>query len=464
MATPRMCLTYPLHILAAFAAAVVLCGLPQALYAAQVIYTPSVDLRGTYDDNSFFSSAEDDDDEGDYEVRLTPALSVERSTERHQTSADLSYDIVRYMREDDRDRIDHNYGLSHSYAASPRWTLSFDGSYRRASSFETVLEEEGFIVREGLLQIFSVAPSAVYSLSERQSLSMYVSLQGNRYENNDNFDSLSYGPGLTYRYILSERTSLDTSLSFLFSQYERDSQTPRIRRGSTSLLDKEERENESVSLSQAINHSFSDRLSVQLGIGGTIRKSTSDEFTGRFVDSETGFFQVPGTTGFVQDLDDVQGSITSGNFTNSNVGTVAAEVEETEDTTLSLSYNAAASYALERGGVNASASRQSYSSAIGETTDNTRVLLNFNYRLLRQLTARVGGGYTQSTRDDNDSDRSSYSINSSLTYRMPKRNLRFSCGYSYTRVEESNSNSNDNPDRNRIFVGIGWYLPVEDPT
>lgn len=441
MATPRMRLTYPLHILAAFAAAVVLCGLPQALYAAQVIYTPSIDLRGTYDDNSFFSSAEDDDDEGDYEVRLTPALSVERSTERHQTSADLSYDIVRYMREDDRDRIDHNYGLSHSYAASPRWTLSFDGSYRRASSFETVLEEEGFIVREGLLQIFSVAPSAVYSLSERQSLSMYVSLQGNRYENNDNFDSLSYGPGLTYRYILSERTSLDTSLSFLFSQYERDSQTPRIRRGSTSLLDKEERENESVSLSQAINHSFSDRLSVQLGIGGTLRKSTSDEFTGRFVDSETGFFQVPGAT-----------------------GTVAAEVEETEDTTLSLSYNAAASYALERGGVNASASRQSYSSAIGETTDNTRVLLNFNYRLLRQLTARVGGGYTQSTRDDNDSDRSSYSINSSLTYRMPKRNLRFSCGYSYTRVEESNSNSNDNPDRNRIFVGIGWYLPVEDPT
>lgn len=98
---------YSKHFSLIIAAVLFLCA--GAAYSADVTITPSISLRGEYDDNVDFSRTNKVDD---YAGTVSPALSIDYVTDRFTMRGQTLFGIVRYADYSEYDRENQNHGLN----------------------------------------------------------------------------------------------------------------------------------------------------------------------------------------------------------------------------------------------------------------------------------------------------------------------------------------------------------------
>jgi hypothetical protein len=186
--------------------------------AAEVTWNPSVDARLKYDDNINFSSRYAEQD-WIYEIR--PGLEWRRRTDQNDFSLSARLLGQKFDTHSDLDTLDQYYRLNASSRVRPTVTLSFDGRYRKDTTQDNELSEEGMRLWREDRKEYRLKPSMLWQATERSSWEVALPFRQVNYEGDDNEDYKTSRTILTYSYLLADdRTSIFVEPDFYYEDYE----------------------------------------------------------------------------------------------------------------------------------------------------------------------------------------------------------------------------------------------------
>lgn len=214
--------------------------------AAEVTWNPRVDARVKYDDNINFSSRYAEHD-WIYEIR--PELKWRRRTDQNDFSLSARLLGQKFDTHSDLDTLNQYYRLEASSQVGPTLTLSFDGRYRKDTTLDSELFEEGVRLQREDRKVYRLEPSMYWQATERSSWEMALPFRKVNYEGDDNDDYRTAGISLTYTYLLADdRTYVYVNPSF-------------------SDADFDDGETNSYNLMCGIDRAFSEKLNLRAGAG-----------------------------------------------------------------------------------------------------------------------------------------------------------------------------------------------------
>ena len=160
MRFPKHFPAWPLAGLLALAAA-----FPAA--AGQTLLTPSVGVRATWDDSTLGK------DEGDGELALSPALTLDWRDETTRALLKTRLDAYRYVEHDaDYARENARVSLDLDHALSERLGVRLGGSWVRDHTVEDEYEESGIVTEQVARNTWTASPGLTLRLSERDDLDL----------------------------------------------------------------------------------------------------------------------------------------------------------------------------------------------------------------------------------------------------------------------------------------------------
>ena len=115
---------------------------PFLALAADVTLTPSLELKGEYDDNVSFLPR---DEKADFLATLSPSLILDYDTELLNLDSKVAVSFLRYAEEKYLDTQNEYYELSGTYTAFERFQVRGEYSYVEDTTLESELEETGLI-------------------------------------------------------------------------------------------------------------------------------------------------------------------------------------------------------------------------------------------------------------------------------------------------------------------------------
>ncbi len=239
-----------------------------AAEAAEVTWNPRVDLRLKYDDNINFSSRYAEHD-WIYEIR--PELKWRRRTDQNDFSLSAQLLGQKFDTHSDLDTLDQYYGLKASSRVRPTVTLSFDGRYRKDTTQDSELSEEGLRLFREDRKEYRLNPSMHWQATERSSWEVALPFRKVNYEGGDNEDYRTAGISLAYTYLLADnRTYVYVNPYFSDADFD-DSET------------------NSYNLMCGIDRAFSERLNLRAGAGIYYSHIEEDINRHEETSNETGF-------------------------------------------------------------------------------------------------------------------------------------------------------------------------------
>ena len=133
--------TYTSLVLLLFA----LCAfmIPRPALADQTELTPSVNLKGQYNDNIFFDRR---DEKSDYLAVITPGLEFMDKTERLDARLSAALPIYTYADYDELNSIDQNLKGSLRYLLTTRLSTSLNAGYIKDSQPDREITETGLVL------------------------------------------------------------------------------------------------------------------------------------------------------------------------------------------------------------------------------------------------------------------------------------------------------------------------------
>ncbi len=153
--------------------------------AADLTITPSLEVRGVYDDNLDF---DDKDEKDDFGGNAIPKLTLDYETELLKVSLIGRLDTIKYFSETDYDRTNQLYGFDGAYRMAPRWILKGDIQYRRDETVDSQLEETGQAFRRKRVQTYDGGSGLFYELSELSDIGFAFDYRKRDFSSNDSVD------------------------------------------------------------------------------------------------------------------------------------------------------------------------------------------------------------------------------------------------------------------------------------
>jgi hypothetical protein len=235
---------YSRHFSLIIIAALFLCA--GTVYSADVTITPSISLRGEYDDNIDFSRTNKLDD---YAGTVSPALSFDYITDRFTMQGRTLFGIVRYADYNEYDRENQNHGLNLGYRLSERLNANANASYIRDTTLDTALEETGLVERRSERENIRAGGGLAYEINEVSNVGLDYFFTTTDYDLRDYTDSDTHGISMSYNYTFNNR--LDTVT--LVSSYQK--------------TDSDEDKTDNYSSSLGLAHTFGPTLQANVSAG-----------------------------------------------------------------------------------------------------------------------------------------------------------------------------------------------------
>lgn len=176
-------------------------------FAADVTLTPSLGIRGEYNDNIDFSRVNKLDD---YIGTVSPALSLNVATPRFTFGATAGVDVIRYNENTDRDYERQNYGLTMGYKLFERMSVNVRGSYIADTTLDTELQETGIVERRVERDYYSAGGGVSFQLTEVSDLALDYSFAKTEYDLEDFEESDSHSASLAYSHAFNNRRDVIT--------------------------------------------------------------------------------------------------------------------------------------------------------------------------------------------------------------------------------------------------------------
>jgi len=216
------------------------------VYSADITITPSISLRGEYDDNIDFSRT---NKLNDYAGTVSPALSFDYATDRLTMQGRTLFGIIRYADYNEYDRENQNHGLNFGYRLSERLNANANVSYIKDTTLDTALEETGLIERRSDRENIRAGGGLSYEINEVSNVGLDYFFTKTDYELQSYTDSDTHGISMSYNYSFNNR--LDTLT--LSSSYRK--------------TDSDEDKTDNYSSSLGLAHTFGPTLQASVSAG-----------------------------------------------------------------------------------------------------------------------------------------------------------------------------------------------------
>jgi hypothetical protein len=178
-----------------------------AAFAADVTLTPSIGLRGEYNDNIDFSRTSKKDD---YIGTISPGLTFGYATDRLNFNARGILDVLRYSDHTEENTERQNYGLNASYQLFERLNIRANGSYVKDTTLDTELIETGLVERWSNRKHYGGGGGLSYKISEVTDIGLDYSYTKTDYDLSENTDSDSHSVSLPLNYSFNNRLDVLT--------------------------------------------------------------------------------------------------------------------------------------------------------------------------------------------------------------------------------------------------------------
>jgi hypothetical protein len=227
-------------------------------HAADVTLTPSLSLRGEYNDNIDFSRTNKQDD---YIGTVSPGLTFGYATDVLNFGAQATVGVVRYLDQTNQDNETQNYGLNASYRMFERLSIRVNGSYVKDTTLDTELQETGLVERRSDRKRYGGGGGLSYQISEVLDMALNYNYTKTDYDLSDYIDSKGHSVSLPFNYSFNNR--LDT---FTLTPYYRN-------------YDSDENKVDSYGLSLGLAHTFTETLKGSATAGP--RYTETEDNTGK---------------------------------------------------------------------------------------------------------------------------------------------------------------------------------------
>ncbi len=238
--------------------------------AGETRLTPSLTLKGTYDDNLFF------EDVSDFEVVAAPEFEYRYQTETSRFSIFGGTDIYRYWEFDEYDRVNQSYSFSSTFGLGDRLSFSLNGDVNIDHTFEKILQEVGEITGKSKRYRYKINPGLEYQISPRNFVRL--NLRGNwvdyqKMVQDNNRDYETYGAKLLLGHDWSRKTTLYMLADYSQTHMEDLSLTvPKFPSGKVEY-GQFDQEQELYQLMGGGDYSYSPNLSFSLRVGGSLART-----------------------------------------------------------------------------------------------------------------------------------------------------------------------------------------------
>jgi hypothetical protein len=216
---------------------------------AEIIVTPTCDVREEYNDNILTSALTR---KSDFVTTVAPGLSVSRNTERLQAGMSAGMSWITYAHSNGLGSQDYSYQGQLAYKISERDTAGLGGTYVQSSRPDTLSQSTGLASSSGT-KSYILSSSAARVLDEVSSASAAYSYQRQLYDDPALAGNITHNVGLGYTRDLSYALPMlkgTVSASFFRAIY------------STSTTD-------DFSLSIGASRNISEKVAWSLSAGGS---------------------------------------------------------------------------------------------------------------------------------------------------------------------------------------------------
>jgi len=386
--------------------------IPRTVPADQTQLTPSLAVRGEYNDNIFFSTR---NDESDFLGVITPGLQFTDKTERLDARISGALPIYTYADYDELNSIDQKLNGNLSYLLTTRLSTSLNAGYIKDSQPDREIAETGLVLGSVIRRRYSAGLAGQYAVSDIASLGLtYAYL-------NDDYDSKAYTD------IQSQNVSLTfaQNLSRIFANT-----TGKVSLG-YNRFDFSDSNVDNYTLMVGAEYNVTELYTLSADVGGRYTRSN---------------FQVlelqPVAPGLFL--------IGKNEETQDNIGVVgrAALSYHGEQTTGSVSFFRDIATSGGREG----------------TVQRTALVFDVGKRFTYELWGHLSAGYYLNTSDRSqyalqDIDEETWRVNPWAQYNF-SHDLSLKASYSYIRVNYKTNDTDAN--RNVVFLGLVYRYPLLD--
>lgn len=183
--------------------------LTDAAIAGQVSLSPSLEIKGEYNDNVLFWRTDEIDD---FITTITPALTLVYNTELFNIDAGAIIDFLRYHDERDLDEENQEYNLDTSCRLTERFTLSGDFSYIKDTTLDSELNETGIVNDRDNRRRYNAGGKAVYKTTERLDIGCDYKYWKINYDDEDYVDYDRHTVTFPFNYHLQTQRDILTIL------------------------------------------------------------------------------------------------------------------------------------------------------------------------------------------------------------------------------------------------------------
>ncbi|MDY6822430.1 MAG: hypothetical protein SWH68_01325 [Thermodesulfobacteriota bacterium] len=169
---------------------------------------PDFTLSQTYNDNLTFKAHNPIDD---YIVMARPRLTWEHKTEKTLTVSFAEFTCRNHAAENELDRTDHRYRLSHQWSITEKSGAAIMGLLQEDNTIEQEFEEPDFIFYTSDRDLYQITPSFYWNLTERTRAELAWNYIERNYGTTAYSDYTNKNGGLTISHLLADR---DTVLMF----------------------------------------------------------------------------------------------------------------------------------------------------------------------------------------------------------------------------------------------------------
>ena len=166
---------------------------------AEIIVTPTCDVREEYNDNIFLSTSSR---KSDFITTVAPGLGLSRNTERLQASLLGALSWYTYASNEGLGSLDYSYQGHSAYQLSPRDNVGLGGGYSQSSRPDSISPTTGLASSSGT-KAYSLSTNAGRVLDEASSASATYSYQRQEYDNPLLVGSITHNAGLGFSRDLS---------------------------------------------------------------------------------------------------------------------------------------------------------------------------------------------------------------------------------------------------------------------